>query len=147
MTLKIDFLAAFNRVIAGIFILMMVVIIIVLAIGVVDLFIDIRDLVMEHKIRSGYLEIIYDVLTLFVMIELLRSLAEYFNSKRLRMTFIADAAIVFVLREIMIKLFEEKIDPGQLYGMSALIVALTILRVGSVLLYQRDVTLPQRVGK
>ncbi len=145
--LKINFLAVFNKVLIGIFILMMIVIITVLLIGVVDLFIDIRDLVIEHEIRSGYLEIIYDVLTLFVMIELLRSLAEYFNSKRLRMTFITDAAIVFVLREVMIKLFEEKIDPGQLYGMSALIIALTILRVGSVLLYQRDAALAQKTGK
>jgi uncharacterized membrane protein (DUF373 family) len=142
--MKIDFLAGFNRIIAAIFVLMMIVIVVVLAIGVVDLFVDIRDLIIEHKIRSGYLEIIYDVLTLFVIIELLRSLAEYFNSKRLRMTFIADAAIVFVLREVMIKLFEGKIDPGELYGMSALIVALTILRVGSVLLHQRDIKLTQR---
>ena len=144
MAVKIDFFAWFNRVIAGIFGLMMVVIILVLVIGVADLFVDMRDLVLEHKIRSGYLEIIYDVLTLFVMIELLRSLAEYFNSKRLRMTFIADAAIVFVLREVMIKLFEGKADPGQIYAMSALIVALTVLRVGSVLLYQRDIKLTQR---
>jgi uncharacterized membrane protein (DUF373 family) len=142
--MKIDFLAGFNRIIAAIFVLMMIVIVVVLAIGVVDLFVDIRDLIIEHKIRSGYLEIIYDVLTLFVIIELLRSLAEYFNSKRLRMTFIADAAIVFVLREVMIKLFEGKIDPGELYGMSTLIVALTILRVGSVLLHQRDIKLTQR---
>jgi len=147
MILKINFLTVFNKVLTGVFILMMIVIITVLIIGVVDLFIDIRDLVIEHEIRSGYLEIIYDVLTLFVMIELLRSLAEYFNSKRLRMTFITDAAIVFVLREVMIKLFEGKIDPGQLYGMSALIVALTILRVGSILLYQRDTALAQKVGK
>jgi uncharacterized membrane protein (DUF373 family) len=145
--LKIDFIVLFNRVIASIFVLLIVVMIVVLAIGIIDLFFDIGDLAIEHKIRSGYLEIIYDVLTLFVIIELLRSLAEYFTSKRLRMTFIADAAIVFVLREVMIKLFERKIDPGQLYGMSALIVALTILRVGSVLLYQRDVSLQQRVGK
>ena len=120
---------------------MMVIIILALIIGVADLFIDIRDLAIEHQIRSGYLEIIYDVLTLFIIIELLRSLSDYFDSKRLRMTFIADAAIVFVLREVMIKLFEGKVAPNELYGMSALIVALTILRVGSVLLYQRDIKL------
>jgi len=52
--------------------------------------VDIRNLVIEHKLRANYLEIIYDVLTLFVMIELLRSIAEYFNTRRLRMTFIVD---------------------------------------------------------
>ena len=141
--MKIDIMAVFNRVIATIFILIMSVIIVVLIIGVVDLFVDIGDLILEHELRKGYLEIIYDILTLFVMIELLRSLAEYFNSKRLRMTFIADAAIVFVVRDVMIKLFEENVDPGELYGLSAIIVALTILRVGSVLLNQRDVKLQQ----
>lgn len=141
--MKIDFVAAFNRAIATIFGAMVIIIILVLIIGVVDLGIDIRDLVTEHKIRTGYLEIIYDVLTLFVMIELMRSIAEYFNTKRLRMTFIVDAAIVFVLREVMIKIFEQKIVPEEMYGMSALIVALTVLRVGSVLLHQRGVKLTQ----
>ena len=141
--MKIDFLAWFNRAIAGIFGLMTIVIILVLAVGVVDLFVDIRDLIMEHKLRSGYLEIIYDVLTLFVLIELLRSITEYFYSKRLRMSFIADAAIVFVLREVMIKLFEGKIVPEEIYAMSVLILALTVLRVGSMLLHQRDVKLTQ----
>jgi uncharacterized membrane protein (DUF373 family) len=138
---KIDFLAVLNRTIAVIFGVMIVVIILAMIIGVVNLFVDIRDLAMEHKLRASYLEIIYDVLTLFVMIELMRSIAEYFNTKRLRMTFIADAAIVFVLREVMIKIFEQKVDPEEMYAMSALIVALTVLRVGSMLLHQRDVKL------
>ena len=141
IAVKIDFLSWFNRAISGIFGLMTLVIILVLAIGVVDLFVDIRDLIMEHKLRSGYLEIIYDVLTLFVLIELLRSITEYFYSKRLRMSYIADAAIVFVLREVMIKLFEGKVVPEEIYAMSVLILALTVLRVGSMLLYQRDVKL------
>ena len=139
--MKIDFLAALNRTVSAIFGVMIVVIIITLIIGVVDLFGDIRNLIMEHKLRADYLEIIYDVLTLFVMIELMRSMTEYFNSKRLRMTFIVDAAIVFVLREVMIKIFEQKVDPAEMYAMSALIVALTVLRVGSMLLHQRDVKL------
>ena len=139
--MKIDFLGVFNRVIAVIFGVMMVIIILTLIVGLWDLLVDIRVLAVEHKLRANYLEIIYDVLTLFVMIELLRSIAEYFNSKRLRMTFIADAAIVFVLREVMIKIFEQKVVPEEMYAMSALIVALTVLRVGSMLLHQRDLRL------
>lgn len=141
--MKIDYLGIFNRIIAVVFGVMMVIILLALIIGVVDLLFDIRNLAMEHKLRAGYLEIIYDVLTLFVMIELLRSIAEYFNSKRLRMTFIADAALVFVLREVMIKLFEGSLHAEEMYALSALILALTVLRVGSVLLHQRDVRLTQ----
>jgi len=144
---KVDLKGVYNRVITSIFVLLMIIMIAVLIIGVVDLLVDIRELVIERKIRSGYLKIIYDVLTLFVIIELMRSLFEYFESKRLRMTFIADAGIVFVVREIMIKLFEGHVESGELYGLSALIVALTILRVGSVLLHQRDIRLTQQNGK
>lgn len=142
---KIDFLAAFNKTVAVIFGVMMLVIILALIIGVVELFADIRNLIIEHKLRADYLEIIYDVLTLFVIIELMRSISEYFSSKRLRMTFIADAAIVFVLREVMIKIFEHKIDPDEMYALSVLILALTVLRVGSMLLYQRDVKMTHKL--
>lgn len=136
--MNINFLAIFNRTISVIFSLMIVIILLALVVGVWDLIVDIYHLAVEHKLRAGYLEIIYDVLTLFVMIELLRSIAEYFNSKRLRMTFIADAAIVFVLREIMIQIFEHKADPAELYALSVLIVALTVLRVSSMLVHQRE---------
>ncbi len=139
--MKIDFLSIFNRVLAVIFGVMMVIIILTLVVGLWDLLMDIRNLAVEHKFRANYLEIIYDVLTLFVMIELLRSIAEYFNTRRLRMTFIVDAAIVFVLREVMISIFEHKINPDEMYALSALILALTVLRVGSMLLHQRDVKL------
>lgn len=147
MLKKIDYMAVLNRIICTIFAVMIVIMIVVLIIGVVDLFIDIGDLAVKHQLRSGYLEIIYDVLTLFIVIELMRSVTEYFTAKRIRMTFIADAGIVFVVREIMIKLFEGHVEAGELYGLSALIVALTILRVGSVLLHQRDIRLTQENGK
>lgn len=139
--MKIDFLALFNRVISVIFSLMIVIILLTLVVGVWGLFVDIYHLVVEQKLRADYLNIIYDVLTLFVMIELLRSIAEYFNSRRLRMTFIADAAIVFVLREIMIQIFEHKVVPAEMYALSVLIMALTLLRVGSMLMHQRGIKL------
>ena len=136
--MNINLLAVFNRTISIIFSLMIVIIMLTLIVGMWDLCVDIYRLIVEHRLRTGYLEIIYDVLTLFVMIELLRSIAEYFNSRRLRMTFIADAAIVFVLREIMINIFEHKVVPEEMYALSALILALTVLRMGSMLMHQRD---------
>lgn len=139
--MNINLLVVFNRTISIIFSLMIVIIVLTLIVGMWDLCVDIYHLIVEHRLRTGYLEIIYDVLTLFVMIELLRSIAEYFNSRRLRMTFIADAAIVFVLREIMINIFEHKVVPEEMYALSALILALTVLRMGSMLMHQRDAKL------
>jgi len=144
---KIDFMKIFDRVVAVVFGVMMFVITVGLIIGVAGLFLDIGNLLVEHKITAGYLQIISDVLTLFIMIELLRSIVEYFSAKRLRMTFIVDAAIVFVLREIMIKLFEHKITPEEIYAMSALLLVLTGLRMGSMWMHQRDTRIANEITK
>ena len=106
-----------------------------IVIGVIRLFLQLGDLVINTDITSSYVRIVSDVLTLFVLIELSRSLVSHFDEHRLRLTFIADAGIVFVLREIMIKLFEHKISPDELYALSALLFVLGSLRTASVLVY------------
>jgi uncharacterized membrane protein (DUF373 family) len=68
---------------------------------------------------------------------------DYFSSRQLRITFIVDATIVFILREIMIDLFETKIAPDQIYAMSVLLLALSFLRFGSILLYRNGLKHPE----
>jgi uncharacterized membrane protein (DUF373 family) len=97
-------------------------------------------------LSRDFLRIISDVLTLFILIELSRSLVEYFSTARLRMTFIVDAAIVFVLRELMIQLFEHKITPPEIYATSVLLLVMTVLRIGSVVVYQRGVQMDRMAG-
>lgn len=135
---NIDFMKLFNKVVGIVFGFMLLFITLGIIIGVIRLFMYTGDLIMEKELTLQYSRIISDVLTLFILVELSRSLVEYFNTKRLRMTFIVDAAIVFVLREIMIKLFEHKVTPDELYALSALLLVLTVLRIGSVLMYQRE---------
>jgi uncharacterized membrane protein (DUF373 family) len=136
--MKIDFLKLFNRVIAYVFGVMLLFITLGIVAGVVQLFVDLLELVRESGITRQYHVIISDVLTMFILIELSRSLVEYFNTNRLRMTFIVDAGIVFVLRELMIKLFEHKIEVAEIYALSVLLLVLGALRIGSVLVYQRE---------
>ena len=135
---NIDFMKLFNKVVGIVFGFMLLFITLGIIIGVIRLFMYTGDLIMEKELTLQYSKIISDVLTLFILIELSRSLVEYFHTQRLRMTFIVDAAIVFVLREIMIKLFEHKVTPDELYALSALLLVLTVLRIGSVLVYQRE---------
>lgn len=139
--MKIDFKAIFDRTIAIVFSVILLFLTLSIIIGVVRLFLALGDLVALQELARGYQRIISDVLTLFILIELSRSLVEYFNTSRLRMTFIVDAAIVFMLREIMIMLFEHKIEPSELYAMSALLFVLSALRIASVVVYQREKTM------
>ena len=128
----------FDRAINLIFGVLLLFITFGIIVGVVHLFLQLGDLVMNTDITRHYARIVSDILTLFVLIELSRSLVSHFDEHRLRLTFIADAGIVFVLREIMLKLFEQKISPDEVYALSALLFVLGSLRTASVLVYQRE---------
>lgn len=136
--MKIDFLKLFDRVIGTVLSVMLAFITLGIIIGVAMLFLTLGDLLVSKELAREYQHIVSSVLTLFILIELSRSLADYFTTHRLRMTFIVDAGIVFVLREIMIKIFEHKITTEEIYALSALLFVLGALRIGSVLVYQRE---------
>lgn len=128
----------FDRAASLIFGILLLFLTIGIVIGVTHLFMQIGDLVAAADITHHYARIVSEVLTLFVLAELSRSLVSHFSEHRLRLTFIVDAGIVFVLREIMIKLFEQKILPDDIYALSALLFVLGCLRTASVLVYQRE---------
>lgn len=139
--MNLPYMKIFNQVIGVVFGVMLAFITLGIIIGVVHLFLGLGGLFGAQGIEEHYLRIISEVLTLFILIELSRSLVEYFSTHRLRMTFIVDAGIVFVLREVMIKLFEGKIAVEEIYALSALLFVLGALRIGSVLVFQREKTM------
>lgn len=136
--MKIPYMRLFDRVTDAIFAVLLLFITVGLIVGLIRLFFNLGDLLVHADIMREYQQMISEVLTLFVLIELSRSLVGYFSTHRLRMTFIVDAAIVFVLREIMIRLFEGKIEVAQIYALSALLFVLGALRIASVLVFQRE---------
>ena len=107
-------------------------------VGVLRLFLSLGTLFTLKGVTGNYFPIISDVLTLNTLGELSRSLVDYFDVNRLRLTFIVDAGIVFVLREVMIKLSEGKLSVEETLALSGLLLVLGLLRLGSVLLYQRE---------
>ena len=128
----------FDRTVDVVFAIILAFIILGVAIGTVQLFITTWELLALKGITGHYIDLIADVLTLYVLIELSRSLVEYFSTHRLRLTFIVDAAIVFVIREVLIMLFKHELVPEMLYALSAFLFVLAALRIASVLVYQRE---------
>ena len=136
----------FDKVIDAVFSVILIFIILAITIGTAQLFITVWQLLAFEGITGKYIDIISDVLTLYVLIELSRSLVEYFNTRKLRLTFIADAAIVFIVRELLIILFRHEAEPAMLYAYAALLLVLGFLRLGSTLVYQRELGLTTRSG-
>jgi len=124
-------LSIFNKVVSIVFAVILFFLMLGIIIGTVKLFFNLGDMLMSGAITGSYLKTISDVLSLFILIELSRSLISYFDCNRIRLTFILDAGIVFVLGEIMIKLFQDKLAIDQIYAISALLLVLGLLRMGS----------------
>ena len=128
----------YNRTIDAVFAVILLFITLTMVIGVVRLFYRVSELFNEGGITGSYLYIFADVLTLFILIELSRSLMDYFESHKMRLTPIIDAGIVFVLRHIMIDLFNHKLDTGTIYALSVLLLALAAIRVSTSMSFKRD---------
>ncbi|XOF33926.1 MAG: phosphate-starvation-inducible PsiE family protein [Candidatus Electrothrix sp. YB6] len=129
------FFDTFVNLVFGVILLFMI---IGMAIGTAQLFFTTWRLFTSSGITGHYINLITDILTLYVLIELSRSLVDYFNVHKLRLTYILDAALVFVLREALISLFKHEIKPDMIYAFSTLLFVLGALRIGSILLYQRE---------
>ena len=128
----------YNKTIDLVFAVILMFITLTMIIGVVRLFYRVGELFNVGGITGSYLYIFSDVLTLFILIELSRSLMDYFTSHQIRLTPIIDAAIVFVLRHIMIDLFNHKLDTSSIYALSVLLLALGAIRISASINFQRD---------
>ena len=136
--MKYDIDQLFEKVIKVVFGAILLVLIFAMLVGAAKMFLNVWTILRTPAVPGEYIKLITDVLTLFILVEMSKSLADYFHTQRLRMVYIVDAAIVFFIREIMILVFQHKTLPADIYAFSALLLALTILRVGSIFMYQRE---------
>ncbi|MCX7771242.1 MAG: phosphate-starvation-inducible PsiE family protein [Proteobacteria bacterium] len=104
-----------------------------LMIGVAKLFLDLKDVFSTPKISKGFELLIENLLSIFIVIELLKSIVEYFEVNRLKITFIIDASIVFVMREVMVGLYKHNMDYMVLFGLSSILLVMGILRTLAIL--------------
>ncbi|MCM2334930.1 MAG: phosphate-starvation-inducible PsiE family protein [Anaeromyxobacteraceae bacterium] len=106
--------------------------VVALMMGVARVFLDLWHVFKSPDISAGFDTIVTDILSMFVVIELLKSIVEYFEAHRIKLTFILDAAVVFLLREAMIGLYRHNLDGGQLVGIAVLLLVLGAFRVAAV---------------
>jgi len=106
--------------------------IVALMMGVARVFLDLWHVYQSPDISQGFDTIVTDILSMFVVIELLKSIVEYFEAHRIKITFILDAAVVFLLREVMIGLYKHTLDGGQIAGIAGLLLVLGAFRVAAV---------------
>jgi uncharacterized membrane protein (DUF373 family) len=118
----------FTRIIDTMIKFMIPIVIVALMMGIARVILDLRAVFGSQSIAAAFDLMVTNILSMFIVIELLRSIIEYFTVHRLKITFITDAAIVFVLREIMIGLYEHNLEAGMIIALAVLILVIGGLR-------------------
>jgi uncharacterized membrane protein (DUF373 family) len=123
-----DAVAFFNHVMDLFFKLLIFFVVIVLGMGLVRLFWETWRIMVATELKEAFSFTVTNLLTFFIILELFKSLLEYFREHRLRLTFIVDATLVFILREVMISLYQHQTPPLLITALAFLALVLGILR-------------------
>jgi uncharacterized membrane protein (DUF373 family) len=122
----------FNLVVDLILKVMAPLVILVLILGVWEVFRDLWSFLREGATEKSFGSLLGSVLSIFVLIELFRSIIDYFEAHRLKITLITETALVFLLREVMIGVYQAKLPPAELMALAVLIFVIGAIRTAAV---------------
>jgi uncharacterized membrane protein (DUF373 family) len=105
--------------------------VVALMLGIARVFLDLVAVWRSPTIAAGFDVLVTDILTMFVVIELLKSIVDYVEVHSLKIALILDAAVVFVLREVMIGLYKHDLHAPELVGLAALLLVMGAFRIAA----------------
>lgn len=96
-----------------------------------------RSALLDHKLAHGVIyasdrELVIDVLSVFVLIELFRTFTDYLEFHRVRLRVLTEVGIAFILREIFIGLYDHTVEWQQTLAFAGLLAVLVSARIASV---------------
>jgi uncharacterized membrane protein (DUF373 family) len=123
-------LSLYRRTTRLVFNLVVVALLIGLFVGVVRTFSELGLTVTEPTVRLGLKDLVTNVLSLVIVLELIRVFVEYFEFERVRLEVLLEIAVALTLRELLLNLFAEKLSGLDLFlwtlGILALVAGRTL---------------------
>jgi len=115
-----------------------------LVFDLVGAFNAVRAGVPTHTLSHGLIDsvardLVIDVLSVFVLIELFRTFTDYLEFHRIRLRVLAEVGIAFVLREIFIGLYNHSIEWNEILALTALLSVLVAARITAEIFQPRHV--------
>jgi uncharacterized membrane protein (DUF373 family) len=104
----------------------------VLVVGTVQIFVRFPSMIKEDFFTTVSHSVLNDIMVVFIFVELLRVLIDYFKEERVKITYIADATLVFIFKEIWVRFSEPSFDPLKILAMSGAILAVAAVRTTAV---------------
>ncbi|PLX47367.1 MAG: hypothetical protein C0613_14350 [Desulfobulbaceae bacterium] len=135
----------FDAVVGVVFRIILIFFIIVLITATLKLFWGLGALFQSKAVTGSYKTVILDIFTLYILVEIARTLVEFFHTHRLKISYVVDAVIVFVLRDIMMFLYMKEGDIKLLYAKAVLLVVLAGLRTAAIFSFKQEILMCEKV--
>lgn len=118
----------FRKIINSITTLILYVLLLTLVVGIATTLLDMRFTVFT-SLDFGFNHMVSSVLTIFILIDLFNIFVDYHEHERIKLTYITDATILIVMREIAVGMYAKDFESEFIFALAALILVLGIVRV------------------
>ncbi|WP_231585363.1 phosphate-starvation-inducible PsiE family protein [Methanosarcina sp. WWM596] len=112
-------------------IVILYILLLALLVGVINILQDIKS-ILFGTLGGGFGQIVASVLTIFVLIDLFKTFVDFREHEEIRITYVTDATILIVMREIAAGVYAQRFDYQFILGLSALLLILGIVRALTV---------------
>ncbi len=136
---KMNMQTVFDTVISWIINVIILFIIVILVIGLVKTLFTTKTLINSNSLSFSLSHIVADILSFLVMVELFRSFIEYFKAGRIRLHTMIDPSIIFIVRELIVKLYmHQELTGSLLISFGVLLFSLGLIRTMAILVSPDD---------
>ncbi len=105
--------------------------------GVIHILRNIKSILFE-TLGGGFGQIVTGVLTIFVLIDLFKTFVDFREHEEIRITYVTDATILIVMREIAAGLYAQRYDSQFILGLSTMLLILGIVKALAIKYSQKS---------
>jgi uncharacterized membrane protein (DUF373 family) len=112
-------------------IIILYILLLALIVGVVNILLNIKSIIFG-TLGGGFGQIVANVLTIFVLIDLFKTFVDFREHEEIRITYVTDATILIVMREIAAGVYAQRYDYQFILGLSTLLLILGVIKALAV---------------
>lgn len=125
----------YKKVIYNVTVVVLYILLLLIIIAVFDIFQTMWAVLMK---TSNINDVVYNVLTIFVLIDLFKTFSDYRVQERIRITYVTDATILILMREITVMVYSHDFEIYVLLAFAILLLVLCIMRFISMNYHPTD---------
>ncbi|MCQ6962362.1 hypothetical protein PV02_02850 [Methanolobus chelungpuianus] len=112
----------------------------ILLLAIIIAMVNIFETIGYVLLQTGdFSQVVYRILTIFVLIDLFKAFADYDVHERIRLTYVTDATILIIMREITVMVYSQDFKFDILVVLSALLLVLSLMRFISIKYHPNDI--------